>query len=113
MRDVAFRDFATDDRAGDDFSFVDDRRDDHHLEAALRSQFDEQTSVAGLLVAEAKIFPDKNSTYVKILDEDLVHKFLRGKLCQIVGERENDGGVHAEGGEAVQALRSRGNAQRG
>ena len=113
MSDIATSDFAADDGAGDDFSLVNDRRKNDDVEATLGAEQKKHAGVAGLFVAEAEIFSDKNGAHLKIADEDLVDKFLWGELCKVEGEGKNDGGVHANRGEAAKALLGGGKAQWG
>lgn len=61
---VALGDFPANDGAGDHFSSIDDGRNNHNVEAVLRTKFGEQFHVAGLFVPEAKIFADQNGLYV-------------------------------------------------
>src|SRR5689334_4842881 len=57
--DIAFRDFAPEQRAADDFAAVNDRRNDNHFETKALAQLVERRGVAGLFVAEAEIFSDE------------------------------------------------------
>src|SRR2546422_55390 len=52
---VARSDFAANDGAGDDFSSIDDRRNDDDVESVYCAKFREQLHVARLLMPETKI----------------------------------------------------------
>ncbi len=68
MSDIAGGNFAADDGTGYDFSSVNNRRDDDDVETAINAELEEELGVAGLLVAKAKIFSDKNGANVKVAD---------------------------------------------
>src|SRR6266478_5841538 len=56
--DIAFGDFAANDGAGDDFSAIDHRGNNHNVESVFCAKFGEPLHVARLLMPEAKIFAD-------------------------------------------------------
>jgi len=66
VRDVPAGNFAPDDGAGDDFSFVNYVRNDHHFEAPLGAQLEQKPRVTSLFVAKTKILSYKNSSDLKV-----------------------------------------------
>ena len=90
MSDIAGGNFAADDSAGDDFALVDDWRKDDDLKAAFGAELRQELGVAGLLMAEAKIFADEDGANLKIVHENLVDKFLGRKFSELVREGKND-----------------------
>src|SRR5258708_24611090 len=86
---VARGDFAANDGAGDDFSTIDHRRNDHDVEPVFCAKFREQLHVARLLMPEPKIFTDQNGLYVQIAQENLLDKFGGGEPRKSEWERSN------------------------
>src|SRR6202023_1313299 len=68
--DIAGGDFAADYGAGDNFFLERYGRDYFDGEPMMRAEFSQLCYVAGLLVAEAKIFPYEHSAYMKAAHED-------------------------------------------
>src|ERR1043166_2350688 len=79
LGDFAGGNFAANDGAGDDFPVSGDRRNGDDFESVSAAEFAEQISVAGLLVAEAKIFADEHRANLQLSDQKLFDKFLRRK----------------------------------
>src|SRR6266403_1776378 len=72
---VAFGDFPANDGAGDHFSAIDYRGDNHDVESLYCAELAQQLYVACLLMPEAKIFPDQNGLYMQIANKNLLDKF--------------------------------------
>src|SRR6266852_7355483 len=103
--DVAFGDFPANDGAGDDFSAIDHRGDNHNVESVLGAKFGEPFHVARLLMPEAKIFSDQNGSYVQIADENLLDKFSGRKPREIEREWEDHNRFEAKRVEPIHELR--------
>src|SRR6266849_5133891 len=73
--DVAFGDFPANDGAGNDFSAINHRGNNHDIESVLGAKFGEQLHVARLLMPETEIHADQTGSYVQIADKNLVDKF--------------------------------------
>src|SRR6267143_684032 len=104
MSDGAGGDFASDGGAGDDFAVERDGRNDFDGKAVARAQFAEQSYVAGLLVAEVKIFAYQDGADVQAADQNLLDELFGGEAREIESEGKNDGGLQAYGAEPVHAL---------
>src|SRR5712672_67596 len=100
------------DGAGDDFAVQRDGGDDFDGKAVARAQFAEQSYVAGLLVAEVKIFAYQDGAHVQAADQNLLDELFGGEAREIECEGKNDGGLQAYGAEPVHALRIGGEAER-
>src|SRR6266478_1635163 len=111
VRHVARGNFAANDGAGDDFSPIDHRRNDHDVEPVFCAKFREQLHIARLLMPEAKIFTDQNGLYVQIAEENLLDKFFGRETRKIECERENHNGFEPERVEPLHALRVGGEAE--
>ena len=90
--DIAFRDFAPEQRAADDFAAVNDRRNDNHFETKALAQLVERRGVAGLFVAEAEIFSDEQGANAQLVDENLLNEFFGRKAREVDSKRLDDGG---------------------
>src|SRR5882757_5672961 len=112
MGDGAGGDFAADGGAGDDFAVERDWRDYFDGEAMACAQFAEQSYVAGLFVAEVKIFAHQDGADVQAAHQNLLDELFGGKAREIEGEGEDDGGLQAYGAEPVHALGIGGEAER-
>ena len=112
MGNAAGSDFRANQRTGDDLAFVNDWRDHDDVEAELGTEPAEEGGVARLFVAKAKVFADENSADAEGADENLLGEVLRGEAREIVGERQDNGGLEAERSEAAEALGLRGKARR-
>src|SRR6267154_5119580 len=108
---VACGNFATNDGAGDDFSSIDHRRNDHDVEPVFCAKFREQLHAARLLMPETKILSDQNGLYVQIAQENLLDKFGGRKPRKIERERENHNGFEPKRVEPLHALRVSGEAE--
>src|SRR5437667_1719095 len=102
---VALGNFPTNNGAGDHFSTIDDRGNDHDVEAMFCTELGEQLYVACLLMPKSKIFTDENSLYVQIADKNLLDKFTRREPREIESEREDHNGFKAEQVEPLHTLR--------
>src|SRR5258708_34170935 len=113
MRDGAGGNFTADGGAGDDFAVERNGQNDFDGKAVARAQFAEQSYVAGLLVAEVKIFTYQDGADVQAADQNLLDELFGGEAREIEREGKNDGGLEAYATEPVHALRIGGEAGRG
>lgn len=102
--DIAFRDFTANDRAADSFAVIDNGRNDDNFKSEAGAKFSEQSSVAGLLVSEAEIFPDEKRANAKLLHENLFDEVFGRKLRELLGKRLHNGGFEADDAEPGEPL---------
>src|SRR5580692_3999156 len=89
VRDVAGHDFASDNRAGNNFAVELHWRNDGDLKIVPEAEFAEELYVAGLAMTEAEIFSDKDGFYAEIADEDLFDEIVGGQPRKRVRERQH------------------------
>src|SRR5262245_14376368 len=75
-RDVAIGDLFANERAGDHFATVNHWGKDDDLEPVFRAQPSQEIHIAGLLVAEAKIFSDEQGPDAQVAKKNLLDKLL-------------------------------------
>src|SRR5260370_13734266 len=76
MGHVAFGNFPANDGAGDDFSVIDHRGNNHDVESIFCTKLGEQLHVTRLIMSEAKIFAHENALNTQIAKKNLLHEFL-------------------------------------
>src|SRR5467141_440175 len=102
---VALGDFAANDGAGDDFSAIDHRGNDHDIESMFCAKLGQQLHVTRLPMSKAKIFADQNGLYTQIAEQNLLDEFVGREPREIEREREDHNRFEAERVEPLHTLR--------
>src|SRR5712692_7889085 len=92
---VAFGNFPANDGAGNDFSAIDHRGNNHDVESIICTKLGEQLHVTRLFMSEAKIFAHENGLNMQIAKKNLLHEFLGWEPREIECERQNHNGFQA------------------
>src|SRR5882724_2047617 len=108
LGDLSLCDFAPDHGAGDYFAVRHDWRDAGNLKTVHFSQVPEQLSIAGLLVAKAKILADEQRANLQFVHQNLLDEFLWTEFRQFQREWHHHCRFNADRAKPLEALFIRG-----
>ena len=90
--------------AGDEFVIDDYRLDDLHGEAEALPQVAQGIHVSLLAMPKAEILADENLRRFQLLHQHAANELLGRELRQSAVEAQDESGVQADGGEALDSL---------